>query len=213
MPYDTVRKFEETIANYAGSKYAVAVDSGTNALFLSCLYKKVRVVTIPKFTYPSVACCILNSFKLNQIDNPCLIFRDDKWNGIYSIAPYNIIDSALRFQKGMYIPDTLYCLSFHLKKHLPIGRGGMILTNDKRAYVWLKKARFDGRSELPLNEDMIDMLGWNMYMTPEQAARGLCLFNSVKDLTLADIDSSKQNDPDLSKIGVYKCQRTASLRK
>lgn len=203
--YEVVNQFEETIAEYAGSKYAVSVDSGCNALFLSCLYKKVKIVNLPKFTYPGVACSVLNSFRLNMIEKPHLNFIDYKWKGIYSIAPYKIIDSALRFRKGMYINDTFYCLSFHLKKHLPIGRGGMILLNDKQAYKWLKKARFDGRSECALNEDFIDMIGWNMYMTPEQAARGLVLFNAIKNEQLPDIKSCEQNYPDLSMIGAYKC--------
>ena len=33
--FEVVRQFERRIAKYAGSKYAVAVDSCTNALFLS----------------------------------------------------------------------------------------------------------------------------------------------------------------------------------
>ena len=36
--WDNVDRFEEIIAEYAGSKYAVAVDSCTNALFLSMKY-------------------------------------------------------------------------------------------------------------------------------------------------------------------------------
>ena len=204
-PYDITKRFEETIADYAGSKYAVAVDSGCNALFLSCLYKKVRTVNIPKYTYPGVACSILNSFKINRIDNPILTFTNTAWKGIYDVAPYKIIDSALRFKKGMYIDGSLYCLSFHMKKHLAIGRGGMILTDDKRAYTWLKRARFDGRSECPLDEDMIDSVGWNMYLTPEQATRGLMIFETIKNLDLPDIENFKQGYPDLSKIGAYKC--------
>ena len=37
-PFKIVRMFEETIAEYTGSKYAVSVDSCTNALFLCCKY-------------------------------------------------------------------------------------------------------------------------------------------------------------------------------
>lgn len=203
--YDITRKFEETIAEYAGARYGVAVDSCCNALFLSCVYKKTKIVSIPKRTYPGVACSILNSFKINRFDKANLIFTDTDWNGYYKLSPYQIVDSALKFKKGMYIKNTLYCLSFHTKKHLPIGRGGMILTDDPRAYAWLKRARFDGRSELPLSEDMIDMIGWNCYMTPEQAARGLMLFQLIKDKDLVDIDYKTQGYPDLSKIKAYQC--------
>ena len=45
--FDSVRAFEKCVADYAGSKYAVAVDSCTNALFLCCKYFKVNEVTIP----------------------------------------------------------------------------------------------------------------------------------------------------------------------
>ena len=38
-------------------------------------------------------------------------------------------------------------LSFHIKKQLPIGKGGMILTDDQQAVEWFKKARYEGRSE------------------------------------------------------------------
>lgn len=196
-PYEIVHRFEEAIADYAGSKYAVAVDSCCNAIFLSCLYNQVTKVSIPKFTYPGVACSIINA-------GGEVSFNDWEWQGVYPLDPYEIIDGALRFKKGMYVPKTLHCLSFHLKKHLPIGRGGMILTDSKKAYDWLRKARFDGRNEVPLNEDNIDGIGWNMYMTPEQATRGLMLFDTIKGLDLEDIDNTKQNYPDLSKVNAYK---------
>ena len=70
------------------------------------------------------------------------------------------------------------CLSFHIKKQLPIGKGGMILTDNKEAVEWLKKARYEGRSEKYYKEDNIETLGWNMYMTPQQASQGLSLMQN-----------------------------------
>jgi dTDP-4-amino-4,6-dideoxygalactose transaminase len=78
----------------------------------------------------------------------------------------------------MYIPGTFMCLSFHIKKHLKIGKGGMILTDNEDAVKWFKKARYEGRSEKLYHEDDIDMLGWNMYMTPQQASHGLSLMQN-----------------------------------
>lgn len=195
MSYDIVRKFEERIAEYAGSKYAVSIDSCCNAIFLCCKYLAVEKCFIPKFTYPGIACSIINA-------GGNVKFHNILWQGIYKINPYNIWDGALRFKKGMY-KGGLHCLSFHIKKHLPIGRGGMILTDDLDAAIWFKRARFDGREEMPLSQDSIKMVGWNMYMTPEQAARGLTLFETIKDKNLPDIDSTKQGYPDLSKIKAY----------
>ncbi len=196
MPYETVKRFEERIAEYAGSKFAVSVDSCCNALFLCCNYCNVGKVRLPKYTYPGVACSILHAG--GSID-----FVSNTWKGVYELNPYGIIDGALRFKQGMY-KGGLHCLSFHVKKHLPIGRGGMVLTDDFEAYWWLKRARFDGRSQMPLSEDHITMVGWNMYMTPEQAARGLTLFDLIKHKDLPDMDSTKQGYPDLSKIEAYK---------
>jgi dTDP-4-amino-4,6-dideoxygalactose transaminase len=197
IAHDITKMFEERIAEYAGSRYAVAVDSCCNALFLSCVFLGAKNVTLPKFTYPGVACAVINS-------GGNVEFSEHSWSGAYALEPYNLIDSALRFKRNMYVKGSLYCISFHVKKHLPIGRGGMILTDNKIAYDWLKKARFDGRNAKPLHKDKIDMVGWNCYMTPEQAARGLTLLDLVKDKDLPDMDSTKQGYPDLSKIEAYK---------
>ena len=41
--WDNVSFFERLVARYAGSKYAVAVDSCSNALFLSMMYKRQKI--------------------------------------------------------------------------------------------------------------------------------------------------------------------------
>jgi len=175
--FQVVKDFESAIANYAGSKYAVSVDSCSNAIFLACSYCKIhgQTIAIPKRTYPSIPCAIIHA-------GGKVVFEDNDWVGIYQLKPLPIIDGAKRFRKNMYVQDTFHCLSFHAKKHLPIGRGGMILTNDKSAYETFKLMRFDGREECPLSEQKeFNILGWNFYLTPEQAARGLWLFGSIKD--------------------------------
>ena len=101
-----------------------------------------------------------------------------EWKGIYQLKPFPIYDSAKRFTSNMYVKGTHMCLSFHLKKPLCIGKGGMIITDNKDAYDWFIKARYEGRcfdEGVTYQNDEIDMMGWNMYMTPEQAARGLWL--------------------------------------
>ena len=196
LAYESVVNFENSIAEYAGSRYAIAVETCTAALLLSCAYKKVKEVEIPKHTYVSVPCSIIHA-------GGKVKFRYEEWQGLYELKPYNIIDGALRFRKDMYVSGSLHCLSFHFKKLLPIGRGGMILTDDKDARDWLIKARFDGRTEgVPLTEDNF-VLGWNMYMLPEQAARGLQVFEFIKNKDLSDIDPKTQGYPDLSKFPAY----------
>jgi hypothetical protein len=61
--------------------------------------------------------------------------------------------------------------------------------------------RFDGRGEMPKEKDNVKLAGWNMYMTPEQAARGLELFYwRAYGKDLPDI---KQPYMDLQKIKAY----------
>ncbi len=196
-PYSIVHQFEEVIAEYCGSKYAVAVESATAALFLSLMYKNVKgkTIAIPKFTYPSVPCSIIHAGGKVQ-------FTDNEWAGEYQLGDTDIWDSALRFSKGMY-HGGFQCVSFHVKKLLPIGRGGAILTDDEEAYKWFKKARFDGRDPVPLNQDNFTMLGWNLYMEPSQAARGMQLFQALGNKTLPDLIVEEQGYPDLSKYPIY----------
>jgi len=163
--------FEEEMANYCGSKYAVSTDNCTDALLLCCTYLKVQEVTIPARTYLSVPQSIMHAGGTVQ-------FEDIRWKGMYQLKPYPIYDAAKRLTSGMYIPDSYTCLSFHIKKHLKIGKGGMILTDDEEAAKWFRKARYEGRGEVMYHQDEIDVNGWNAYMTPEQAARGLTLMQN-----------------------------------
>jgi dTDP-4-amino-4,6-dideoxygalactose transaminase len=192
-PYKIVQMFEEEVAEYTGAPYAVSVDSCTNALFLCCKYLNVASVEIPKKTYVSVAQSIMHAGgKVN--------LTDSDWQGVYQLKPYPIYDAAKRFTSNMYLPNTYMCLSFHTKKHLKIGKGGMILTDDMDAVKWLKKARYEGRDEVPYQTDDISTLGWNMYMTPVEAATGLML---MQNMPLHNEDL-KENYPDLSKFSLFK---------
>ena len=196
MPYRVVEDFEERVAAYAGAKHAVAVESCTAALFLSCVYRKVGDVFIPKRTYPGVPCSIIHA--RGRVN-----FTDQEWAGTYELAPWGIVDGALRFRRDMY-HGGFHCLSFHIKKLLPMGRGGMILTDDEKARDWFRLARFDGRHPVPLKDDNFTMLGWNVYMTPDQAARGIQLFELIKNKSLADLSVEEQGYPDLSRYDCYK---------
>ena len=73
------------------------------------------------------------------------------------------------------------------------------MCRDKKEYEWFKCARFDGRHEKPLLKDTIRMAGWNCYMTPEQAARGLELLQWLGDGCIA----KPETYPDLSKYVFY----------
>lgn len=196
--FNIVRQFEDAVASYAGSKYAVAVNTGTSALFLSMKYAfdhcVKQVVTIPARTFISVPMAALQAgFKVH--------FEDKPWNGIYEIAPIDVWDGALRFKKGMYM-GGLHCLSFHARKILNIGEGGMVLTDDPVAAAWLKKASYSGRGAPTYAVEDVDMIGWQFYMTPEKAARGLHLMEYIQD----EPDQVMEY-MDLRKVKVFKEKR------
>ena len=95
-PRDAVTIFENKIAAYAGSKYAVAVDSCTDAIFLSLKYlKATEQITFPSRTYVSAPMAAI----LAGCD---IKFVDYEWSGIHYLDPYPIVDSAVRFTKDMY---------------------------------------------------------------------------------------------------------------
>lgn len=196
-PYKIVRMFEEEVANYTGAPYAVSVDSCTNALMLVCKYLQVKEVIIPSKTYLSVPQSIIHAG-----GTPIFDTNVNDWVGMYQLKPYPIYDAAKRFKYGMYIPKTFMTLSFHIKKILKIGKGGVILTDDKEAVEWFKVARYEGRHETLYHNDDIDFNGWNMYMTPQEAAHGLAL---MQNMELDNPDLGENNGyKDLTEFTMFK---------
>ena len=181
----------------------------SNALFLSLYYEKYikksisgDTITIPSRTYPSVPCEIIHAdLKVNF-----KLINEKTIKGPYRLEPSNVIDSALRFTADMYESGTYMCISFTGPyKILKLSKGGAILTDDYQAMLWFKRARFSGRRECSYHDDNFDMLGWNFYMMPELAARGLLMMTQFYNM-----DGSKKHNndlelpyPDLSKYEIY----------
>lgn len=225
-PYNVVRDFEQAVAEYTGAPYCVAVNSCTAALTLAvawCLergrasyaydWSEREHVEIPSRTYQSVPMAIIRAG-----GRPA--FRDEEWLGAYQLKPLPVWDSARWFSKGMYsglgakaMDETglafdcfgagqMVCTSHHWSKTLGIQQGGCILLDDPEADAWLRRARFDGRTEgvAPKN-DKITMVGWHCYMSPEVAAEGL-----VRLHFLPRHNAPLLNDeyPDLSQLEIFR---------
>jgi dTDP-4-amino-4,6-dideoxygalactose transaminase len=207
--YRNTQEFEEALSDYTGAPYVVALDNMSNALFLALYYEKniskkitSESITIPSRTYPSVPCEIIHAglkVSFEQVEGKTI-------KGAYNLVGSNVWDSALRFTADMYISNTHMCISFTGPyKHFKLSKGGAILTDNLDAYHWFKRARYSGRRECSYHDDYFDMLGWNFYMMPELAARGLLLMNQFYNLD----GSKKQNEdlelpyPDLSKFEIY----------
>jgi dTDP-4-amino-4,6-dideoxygalactose transaminase len=207
--YKVTEEFEEKLGHYTGAKYVVTVDNMSNALFLALYYEnhikksiKDGWVSCPSRTYPSVPCEIIHAglkIKWEPVEGKTI-------KGAYNLGNSNVWDSALTFTANMYKPNTHMCVSFTGPyKHFKLSKGGAILTDDYEAYCWFKRARYSGRREVSYHEDNFDMLGWNFYMMPELAARGLLLMGQFYEIG----GGKKHNEdlelpyPDLSKYEIY----------
>lgn len=225
-PHKITAEFEKALCEYTGAPYAVAVDNCSNALFLALYYELQvkdqaysKTITIPKHTYMSVPNEIIHAGGKVEFANNVRFtatFEPNCIEGAYQLLPTNIWDSALSFTSNMYNAGTHMCLSFTGPyKHLKLGKGGAILTDDLNAYAWFKRARFSGRTECSYHDDDFDgttiignappVAGWNFYMLPEIAARGLHMMTQFynQDGTPKHNEDLCLPYPDLSKFKLW----------
>lgn len=199
-PHKVTKDFERALCEYTGARFAVTTTSCTQAILMACAFWKQKVnipqvVSIPKYSYVGVPASVLNA-------GFGITFRDEDWEGEYKLDPIPVWDSARRFTSGMYIPGQMQCVSFHWSKILGLSQGGAILLDYPEAERWLRRARFDGRTEgIAAKHDYITYPSWHAYMSPEVAAHGIMKLSLLpkrnKDLPWSDY-------PDLSKIEAFK---------
>lgn len=172
-------------------------------------------VEIPKHTYVSVPQSIIHAG-----GRP--VFRDEEWFGMYQLKPLPVWDSARWFSSGMYshsilngvtgdiyfsdrkihMAGQMQCLSFHISKTLGDTQGGAILHDNDEADAWLRRARFDGRTEgVAPKDDTFNMVGWHCYMSPDVAAR---LIWKLARLPLHNPPLPNDDYQDLSTIEAFK---------
>ena len=175
-PFDAILEFEEKIAEYTGSPYCITTDSCTHAIEISFrILHDGTTVRFPCRTYLSVP---MNMHKLN-IDYELI---DIPWKKFYRFEETNIYDSARHFEPDMYIPGSVQCLSFGRTKPLQIGRGGAILTDDKKFYTKASRMRSDGRDLFAYKPwaDQVDFeVGYHYNMKPEECIIGINLLDNL----------------------------------
>ena len=173
MSWKSVHDFELVVSNWFGAKYGVAVDSCTHGIELCLRLKGIKKISIPKRTYLSIP------FLSHKLGLP-LEWRDESWEDYYEISNSGIYDAAVLWKEMSYLSGTMMCLSFQFQKHLSLGRGGMILLDDKEAYDKLSKMVYDGRiSDVPWRDQNVDTIGYHYYMTPETAQLGIKKFQDA----------------------------------
>ena len=206
-----VDEFEKMFAEYVGSKYAVATSSGTASLFLSIqalkeegFLKRGSCIAVPSLTFSASASVIVHSEmnpvfvdvngdslcmseidylkKKNRVDAYIDVMLAGNKSDWYDPTTPAIYDSAHLVERDCY-RNNLQCFSFYPTKNMTALEGGMIATDSKDRYDWLKKARRHGmykkewagghRPDESRWGYTVDFCGWKCNMTDVQAAVGI----------------------------------------
>ena len=182
---DIVTKFEETIANYVGAKYAVTFNSATSAIFLIMSQFKNLTIKVPSMIPPVVLNAIITSGNNYE-------FTDDtEWVGdsylLHKFGPdFKIIDSAQKLEKNQFKkecnPNDIMIFSFYPTKPVGSCDGGMIVSDDLDKITYLKEMALNGMSYAQNNWDRkIKFPGYKMYMNSIQCDIALRNFKMYED--------------------------------
>lgn len=227
-----VQAFEEEIAAYIGSRYAVAVSSGTAALHLALLalgIKKDDEVIVPSFSFVATANCILyvgatpvfadidkKTFNIDPHDIEKKITQKTKAiivvHQIGLSAAMDEIKQLCKRYELLLIEDAacalgaifkgkkvgsfgdVGCFSFHPRKSITTGEGGIITTNSAKVASMIQSLRSHG-AKTKNGKDYYEYLGYNFRLTDIQAAIGLMQFRKLeKILEKRDIHASFYNE-------------------
>lgn len=216
-PFQANRELERELCSYTGAPYAVVVNSCCMAILLACAWFRqghtfageISHINLPKYTYIGVPYAAREAgFGVE--------WRDEDWQGEYQLAPLPVWDAARRFSQGMFDRQNVYgsdgrligttnrrrgarfqCVSHHITKILGASQGGTILHNVPEADAWLRRARFDGRTEnVHASEDnFTEQRAWHCYLSPDAAA---ALRWKLASLPRHNADLPRDNYPDLS---------------
>lgn len=150
-----VEKFEENLANFVGTKYAVALNSGTDALVLALKSAGVTggaVVGVPSHTFKATCGAVITADGMPYVYDVGGIAEN-----IYSInIPVHIAGELSPMPRhGIVIEDAAQalgavknpssfaqCWSFYPAKILgAYGDAGGLTTNNKEVYEYVREAR------------------------------------------------------------------------
>lgn len=226
-----VTAFEKAVAEYVGTKYAVAVSSGTAALHLTLLAKNVRprdrvLVTSYSFiaTANVIALCgaqpvfvdiLPDTFNIDpdrlRKTLKLLMVNKSKAQQVKAILPVHTFGqmadmaAVLELAQSYTLPviedaacalgATLQgrqagawgvagCFSFHPRKPITTGEGGIVTTNDSALAHRLRVLRNHGQDPHTSSPEFI-MPGYNYRMTEFQAAMGITQMNKLDRIIAA----------------------------
>ncbi|MBW1899933.1 MAG: DegT/DnrJ/EryC1/StrS family aminotransferase, partial [Deltaproteobacteria bacterium] len=228
---ERVAAFEKAVADYVGTKYAVAVSSGTAALHLALLTIGISpgdLVIVTAYSWPATANVIelcgaqpvfvdICSDTFNM-DPECLakelkrlMAAEDNAHRVKAILPVHtfgqmadmleILDLADQYNLPV-IEDAacalgatlngrragtwgvMGCFSFHPRKAITTGEGGIITTDDPESAKRMRALRNHGQDPEAASPEFI-MPGFNYRMTEFQAALGVSQMSKLDRIIMA----------------------------
>jgi len=195
-PAAALYEFESELAKFTGATGVIVTDSCEHAIELGLRYKKPKMyATIPPQT-PFAIPMILKALEIEYM------YSEDKWENEFRIQGSSVYVSAKHLAKDMFQLENpnqkkIVCVSFAEGSALNLGGGGAILTNDKKAYEWLKLAANGGRDLTIGNwEDQKKFtVGYHYGMRPADAIVGL---DMLANNEIADVQEKYNNYPELT---------------
>lgn len=223
---EKVAGFEQIVADYVGTKYAVAVSNCTAALHISLMALGVRpgdIVVVTAYSWIATANVIElcgaqpifvdicpDSFNMDpeclETELKRLMAGKDTASRVKAILPVHtfgqtadmpaILELAARYDLPVIedaacaLGATLHgrqtgtwgimgCFSFHPRKAITTGEGGIVTTNDASLARRLKALRNHGQDPEASSPDFV-MPGFNYRMTEFQAAFGITQMKKIE---------------------------------
>ncbi len=224
-----VARFEQMMAEFTGSRFAVATTSGTTALQLALCAAGIGSgdeVLLPSFTFIATANAVeytgarpvfvdidLDTFTMDPslLEQALARRRSTRcvvpvslfglcadMNAINTMAGKHnltVIEDAAcglsAFRDGHHAGTEALagCFSFHPRKAVTTGEGGMVITDNAQLADKIRKMRNHGASQIDLERHLneggsllpnYDMLGYNYRMTDIQGALGVVQMGKVR---------------------------------
>jgi len=141
---EDTEEFEKKLAEFVGTKYAIGVSSGTDALIMCVRYLKPKKVLVPQYTFKSTVGSVITAGSKPVFKGKADLTIVAHIAGELSPVPKGlVVEDACQALGAVKNPKTFaQCWSFYPAKILgACGDAGAITTNDKKFYEWAKECR------------------------------------------------------------------------
>lgn len=167
-----IAEFEAALCKTVGAEHAVAVNSGTSALYVACaaLGFGGKRVAVPSITFCGTANAVIMAGGTpiyadvgldGNISTNWLVGHANQYDAILPVHYAGNLCDLARIRNmfdGLILVDACHalgasdlmryadaiCLSFHPAKQITTGEGGAILTNDQSAAFRMRSLRHNG---------------------------------------------------------------------